>query len=90
MAYHVVSKTAASGPYNKRRGMCPVPNNLVEFLTHHQMVSLRQMEYFGWRLSFIRRTGENEATAIVSNGKRFAKLENDGTLNSELEIHFRM
>ncbi|VUD40660.1 hypothetical protein TDB9533_00323 [Thalassocella blandensis] len=90
MAYHVVSKSTTSGPYNKRRGLSPVPNNLVEFLSHQQLVSLRQMEVFGWRLSFIRRMGEAEAVTIVCNGKRCAKLEGDGSLNTEVDISFRI
>lgn len=100
MAYHVVSKSTAartlpsgssrSGPYNKRRGISPIPNNLVEFLNHQQLVSLRQMEVFGWRLSFIRRIGEDQAITIVSNGKRHAKLESDGSLNSEVDLNFRV
>lgn len=89
MTYHVVSKTATTGPYNKRRGINPVPYNIGEFLNHQQLVSLRQMEYFGWRLSFIRRMGTDAPMTFVSNGSRFAKLEVDGSLNCESDVNIR-
>ncbi len=52
-------------------------------LNDDQLLTLAELEGFGWELKFIRRPMFQEPVAVVfdSDRKRFAVLEPDGTLN---------
>jgi hypothetical protein len=52
-------------------------------LNAKQLITLAELEHFGWELTFIRRKPFQPPVPVVSDGarKRFAVLEDDGTLN---------
>lgn len=75
----------------KRKGELPVPENAAEMLNRLQVLALRQMENFGWRLQFIRRPLFQDPVAVVvdGNGVKIGILEEDGRINMEPEIEVR-
>lgn len=76
---------------DKRGTQEPVPKNLEYFLSDLQMQCLLHLEDFGWRLAFVRRPLFQECTvALLSpEGKQFATIEDDGSLNLEPNILLR-
>lgn len=89
MTYHVVSESRGSGPYNKRRGASAIPHNALNLMTQAQQVSLRQMEAFGWSLAFVRRMNGIQPQVFVINRGRYARLEQDGSLNVDASLSVR-
>ncbi len=75
----------------KRKGDEPVPHNAIDLLNPVQVVTLRQIEGFGWRLQFIRRPLFQDPVPVVidADGKKIGILEEDGRLNIEPDIKFR-
>ena len=78
-------------PFDKRKGQLPIPLNLRDFLNQDQMLSLRQMENFGWRLVFIRRPDNRPYMAVVYSGdsRQYGILETDGSINTNTTITIR-
>jgi len=76
---------------DKRRGDLPVPLNLREFLSQEQILSVRQMEAFGWYLAYIRRDTSRDMEIVVSNAAKttFGVLESDGSINTERAVDVR-
>lgn len=74
----------------KRKGQPPVPQNLTQILNEKQMLSLRQIENFGWRLYCVRRPLFQEPVVVVvsAEGDRFATLQTDGRI--EVKSHFNI
>ena len=74
----------------KRNGQMPIPDNLLDVLNDHQLMSLHQIENFGWQLLCMRRSENQQPVVVIvsANGKRFATLESDGRveINSELKL----
>ena len=70
---------------DKRKDEKPIPDNIKEYLNDAQLVALRKIEGFGWKLVFIRRPLFLEQVAIVTNADdtSIGILEDDGTLNLE-------
>lgn len=94
MSYSVTSHTSVeSGAMkrNRRRGEAPIPHNVDKYLNEDQLMSLRQMESFGWELAFIRRPLFQEPVAVVSNSDHtnFGVLELDGSINTKPDIVIR-
>lgn len=60
-------------------------------LNDEQLLTLSQIEQFGWELKFIRRPPFQPSVAVVFDGSRskFAVLEPDGTLNESPDITIR-
>jgi hypothetical protein len=76
----------------KRNGDKPVPDNATQMLNQQQILVLRQVEVFGWRLQFIRRPLLQEPIAVVADGhdmKKIAILEANGRINIEPNISVR-
>ena len=76
---------------DKRKGNEPVPHNAIEMLNEMQVLALRQIEGFGWRLQFIRRPLFQDPVPVVvdSEGKKIGILEEDGRINMEPDIKVR-
>jgi hypothetical protein len=76
---------------DKRKGEEPVPHNAIEMLNEMQVLALRQIEGFGWRLQFIRRPLFQDPVPVVvdSYGKKIGVLEEDGRINMEPDIKVR-
>ena len=76
---------------DKRKGNKAVPDNATEMLNELQILALRRIESFGWRLQFIRRPLFLEPVAVVAdgNGIKIGILEEDGRINMEPEIKVR-
>jgi len=75
----------------KRKGDEPVPDNAMEMLNQMQLLALRQIESYGWRLHFIRRPLFQDTVPVVidASGKEIGILEGDGRLNMEPDIKIR-
>lgn len=79
----VAKSTEAMILTERRKHKAPVADDLYELLNQHQMRALRQIETFGWRLHFVRRSLFQEPVAVLigPEGDRFATLEHDGRIN---------
>ena len=75
----------------KRKGDEPVPDNATEMLNQLQILALRQIESFGWRLRFIRRPLFQDPVAVVADGDgvKIGILEEDGRINMQPDIKIR-
>lgn len=75
----------------KRKGEPPIPANFEQVLNLDQMMTLRQIENFGWQVAFIRRPLFQESVVVVanSNNRKFGVLEDTGELNLQAEIRLR-
>ena len=75
----------------KRKGEKPVPDNLESLLNQDQLLTLRQIESFGWQLRFVRRPLFQEPTPVVFNptGDSIGILDEDGRLDIHAEIKIR-
>jgi hypothetical protein len=76
---------------DKRKGEKPVPDNVEDLLNEDQMLTLRQIERFGWQLKFVRRPVFQQVIAVVvsSDGTQIGVLEDDGRLNLNHEVKLR-
>lgn len=81
----------AGAPGEKRKGDFPVPVNLREVLSKDQISSLKEMESFGWRLAFIRRSSDACPLAVVARNDKsgFGVLEKDGSINTHSSFNVR-
>ncbi len=79
-----------AGGEERRTGQRPVPDNATELLNDHQLLSLQQIECFGWKIHCMRRVPGQEPVVVIASaeGNRFATLERDGRIdvNSHLEL----
>lgn len=75
----------------KRNGQPPVPPNLDEVINPDQLMTLRQIENFGWQLAFVRRPVFQDSVVVVScaDSKKYGVLEDTGELNLEHEVTVR-
>lgn len=75
----------------KRKGEAPIPSRFQDALSLEQIMTLRQIENFGWQLAFIRRPLFQESVVVVttSDSKKFGVLEDTGELNLQAEIRIR-
>lgn len=75
----------------KRKGEPPVPANFQDALSPDQMLTLRQIENFGWQVAFVRRPLFQESVIVVAtaDNKKFGILEDTGELNLQAEIKMR-
>ena len=75
----------------KRKGESSIPSDFQDALSLDQMMTLRQIENFGWQLAFVRRPLFQESVVIVatSDNKKFGVLEDTGELNLQAEIKIR-
>jgi hypothetical protein len=60
-------------------------------LNDDQLMTLRDLERFGWELKFVRRPPFQDAIPVVFDGDRrtFAVLRADGTLDEQPELVIR-
>ena len=75
----------------RRTGQEPVPQNVTELLNEIQLLALRRVESFGWKLQFIRRPLFQEPVPVVidAEGQKIGILEEDGRINMEPDIQLR-
>jgi len=92
MVMIVVSNRLQLQSRDRRETMSPIPINLREFLSDDQRRSLRQIEGFGWSLSFVRRPLAAEPVVVIQNGgdAKLSVLESDGTVNDQPDIALRV
>jgi hypothetical protein len=60
-------------------------------LNEDQLITLRELERYGWELKFIRRQPFQPPVPVVFDGdrKKFAVIEADGTLNENPGFQIR-
>jgi hypothetical protein len=75
----------------KRKGEKGVPDDLEDVLNSDQLLTLRQIERFGWRLAFVRRPVFQQPVAVVltSDNEKIGVLEEDGRLNMNSGVKLR-
>ena len=68
-----------------------VPARPDEILNELQLLTLKNMERFGWSLAFIRRPLFQEIVPVLRHcdSMKFGTIDTDGTLNAHPDIHFR-
>ncbi|MCR6651885.1 MAG: hypothetical protein NVV73_10510 [Cellvibrionaceae bacterium] len=83
---------AAYQSLDKRGNQEPVPFNLEHYLTPLQLQSLDHLKDFGWQLAFVRRPLFEQSTVVLLSpeGKQYATLEQEGSLNLEPEQRWRV
>ena len=76
---------------DKRNKQKPIPNNVKDYLNEDQLVTLSQIEAYGWRLEFIRRPMFDTPTAVVfgPNNGQIGVLKEDGTIDKNPKILVR-
>ena len=78
---------------NERRSESAKANQalLKRQLNQAQLQTLNELEHFGWELKFIRRKPFQPAVPVVfdADRKRFAVLEEDGTINDKPNFTIR-
>jgi hypothetical protein len=81
----------ADATLEKRMGDKPVPDNVEKHLNNLQILSLRRLENFGYRLKFIRRPLFQDVVVVVVDPqeKTLGVLKEDGSLDLHSEIQFR-
>ena len=75
----------------KRKGEPPIPVDFQDALSPDQIMTLRQIENFGWQVAFVRRPLFQEKVIVVttSDNKRYGVIEETGELNLQAEIRIR-
>ena len=78
-------------PSDKRRGDDPIPENCKDLMTNDQIISLRNLESFGWTLKYVRRPkfAPVEVVLVSVDGESYALLREDGELDEETPIASR-
>lgn len=76
---------------DKRGTQEPIPRNLEYYLTSAQLQSLYHLEDFSWLLVFVRRPLFELPTVVLLSpeGKQYATIEDDGSLNLEPALILR-
>jgi hypothetical protein len=76
---------------DKRKGISPIPANLKNALNKEQLFMLNKMEGFGWTLNFVRRPLFQDVVPVLvhNDSGQQGVLEDDGTLNTRLDIKIR-
>ena len=75
-----------------RRKFQQQPGRMLERqLNEEQLLTLRELERFGWELKFMRRRPFEPPIPVVFDGsrKKFGILEQDGTLNENPNFEIR-
>lgn len=82
---------AAYQKLDKRGSQPPIPHNIEQYLTPLQRQSLDNLKDFGWQLAFVRRPLFELPTVVLLSpeGKQYATLEEEGSLNLEPEQRWR-
>jgi len=75
----------------RRRGAEPVPDRVEKLLTDLQLMTLRQLDCFGWQLSFVRRPLFQDVTAYVTDtsGHRIGLLDAEGLVKYDIAESLR-
>jgi hypothetical protein len=75
----------------KRKGDKGIPEELEDVLNQDQIMTLRQIERFGWRLAFVRRPVYQQPVPVVltADDQKIGILEEEGRLNMTPEIQLR-
>lgn len=76
---------------DKRKGDKPIPDNFEDQLDELQLLALRRIEGFGWKLRFVRRPLFQDVVPIVfsAEGDTIGVLEEDGRINMQPDIEVR-
>jgi hypothetical protein len=70
----------------RRRGIAPIPADLVNYLNPAQMSALDKVRGFGWAIKFIRKA---EVVLVYRDGATLGLLDHDGRLNHRDAIRVR-
>ncbi|HEY3487660.1 MAG TPA: hypothetical protein VGL10_06310 [Gammaproteobacteria bacterium] len=75
----------------KRKGEKAIPDKLEDVLNDDQLMTLRQIERFGWRLAFVRRPVFQKPIPVVltADDQKIGVLEEDGRLNMNPDVKLR-
>lgn len=75
----------------RRQGLTPSSTALRALLNEEQLMTLRELERFGWELKFVRRPPFQDPIPVVVDGDRksFSILKPDGTLDDNPGIKLR-
>ena len=76
---------------DKRKGQVPIPNNLKDYLSEDQIMSLNNLSHFGWEVLFIRRPPFKDTVVVLlnSDGHSIGILGDDGKTQVDTDIVIR-
>ena len=76
---------------NRRKGVNPVPGDLLKYLNTAQIHTYHLMQKFGWDIKFIRRPLFQDPVCVLTDAEktRLAVIEEDGFLNRQPDIALR-
>lgn len=75
----------------RRKGAPPVPPNLDTLLNPAQLVTLQELQTFGWTVSLVRRPLFTIPVVVLHSpdGSKMAVIEEDGSANYNPDIVLR-
>ena len=75
----------------RRKGLPPVPGELEKLLNNIQLITLRELQNFGWTVELVRRPLFTTPIPVLKSpdGKKMALIEEDGTVNYNSDIVIR-
>lgn len=76
--------------HDRRSAMAPDLLVMRSRLNEAQLRMLRELEYFGWELKFVRHPSYSEPVPVVFAGDRaFLALRPDGSVDEQPALHVR-
>ncbi|HVF34139.1 MAG TPA: hypothetical protein VND91_02325 [Candidatus Saccharimonadia bacterium] len=91
-----LSLTGGQGPpvmeeRERRKSASPAPRALEKELTFDQVVTLRDLERFGWELKFVRRPPFQPPIPVIfdPDRKHYAVIKEDGSLDEAESLNIR-
>ena len=88
----IAASISAPPATGERRGeLSAVPNSLDLYLNAEQLEALATMEYFGWRLEFVRHSDLNNIVVVIKHQKNaeYAVLDGAGDMIRNPELALR-
>ena len=75
----------------RRKGSTPASRALEKELSFDQLVTLRELERFGWELKFVRRPPFQPPIPVIfdPDRKHYAVIKQDGTLDEAESLNIR-
>lgn len=75
----------------RRKGLDGVPDSLETYLNQSQLLTLQQIENFGWSLKYVRRPLFMEPVPVLYHREMntYAVIEMDGSLNKTVDVAVR-
>ena len=87
----VSEEVVLRGAVERRVGVAPIPDQLDFYLNREQLDALHTMEYFGWKLAFVRRQDLSNIVPVIHHEaqQEYAVLDETGDIIRAPDIRIR-